>query len=87
MGHYREILGVRHENLNVDSYQRGDTVVIHIDEIGTLEVGYNSHCGSYCSSIVCTNIPFPVIPAVNFTKTNKQFMGDGVKVAWSPVVY
>lgn len=81
MGHYRELMDVKHENLNVDWYHRGDTVTVSIDEQGTLTVEYQSDSGGYATASIC-DLPFPVIPAVNFNKTSRQFGDYGVEVSW-----
>ena len=81
MGHYRELMGVKHENLNVDCYHQDDTVTVSIDEQGTMRVKYLSTGGGYATASACV-LPFPVIPAVNFTKTCKQFGNYGVEVSW-----
>jgi hypothetical protein len=77
MGHYREHQGVV-EFTDSDYYHSNNTVILTLDEKGTLSAQWKARGTDWCTSTLFANITFPVTPAVKFRYMTRK----SVEIAW-----
>ena len=74
MGHYREHLEVI-QITDSDYFHSNDTVILEIDENGTLTARWKARGTDWCCSTLFVNIPFPVTPAIKL-RHGRNCMGE-----------